>query len=81
MVRAGVTRWCTTARGSNTTRLPGRRWPIRMQNSVSSHPSGISPIRPASSSKPPISSKTHRRTDMLQPHRFRTSAREVGCPW
>ena len=51
-----------------------------MQNSVSSQPSGLRPIRPRSSAKPPTRANTSRRTDMLHPMRLRTSACVVGWP-
>ena len=51
-----------------------------MQNSVSSPPSGVLPIRPKSSLKPPIDPTTDRRNDILQPIRLRTATGESGWP-
>lgn len=51
-----------------------RRCRMRMASSVSSQPSGRAPSRPSPSVKPPTSSNTSRRKDMLAPMRFRTGS-------
>jgi hypothetical protein len=80
LARSAGTRCCTLAAGSYTRIASVIICEDRMQRSVSSSPTGCSPIRPTPIRKPPVSCRISLRKLMLQPIRLRTGETVSGSP-